>query len=523
LNTPQPGWYQTADGAYERYFDGTEWTQQVRPVSPPQAPVEPPAQAVNPFVQQTASAKPAGSSADKPVKRGKKALVVGGVAIAAILGLGGAGAVAAYQFGVFGAPGAQPTEVLPSTSIAYVSVDMNPSADQKIAAYNLSKKFDKLGVKSQDSLKDDLLRKAFESDDSIDYDKDVKPWLGDRGAVAAVPDASSKDGVAVVVAVEVTDKKKAEADLAQSKKESDDPKSFNYAVVDDYAIVASTKSALDATVNAKSHLADNKQFVDDTTHLNKDRVVTAWVDLDKSADAIAKYRTANGKPTENKSGLTGTAAAAVHLEGDLVEVGGYVTGSGIATGSKVDLIDEIPPGADIAVELTGLDKSLALAFNQAGAQASVLSTIIPGINLPTDIPTLVGSDTAIGINVEKGKQIPDARFSAKTADPSASVAKVNGALASSGFGPLARVAVKGDHYTIETGGPGATSILTNPKFNKVVPNAKDTSAFAFFDISNLLAAYGNEETKDFEAIDAIGVSGQSDGKTGTFTVRVAFK
>ena len=32
--TTQPGWYPTADGAYVRWHDGTQWTDHVAPKSP---------------------------------------------------------------------------------------------------------------------------------------------------------------------------------------------------------------------------------------------------------------------------------------------------------------------------------------------------------------------------------------------------------------------------------------------------------------------------------------------------------
>ena len=97
--------------------------------------------------------------------------------------------------------GDQPAAVLPGNAVAYARVDLNPSAGQKVAAMRFLLKFpsvkDKLGLTGDN---DDLRQKLFElikkyaGDDlaDVDFDKDIKPWLGDRAGMAALPAADGK-------------------------------------------------------------------------------------------------------------------------------------------------------------------------------------------------------------------------------------------------------------------------------------------------------------------------------------------
>ena len=139
-------------------------------------------------------------------KRGKVIPLIAALAMVLVVAGGGI-----FAYGKLKG-GDQPAAVLPGTAVAYARVDLNPSAGQKVAAIRFLMKFpsvkDKLGLTGE---KDDLRQKLFEQikkyagDDlaDVDYDKDVKPWLGERAGIAALPPADGKDDPVVVVAVQV--------------------------------------------------------------------------------------------------------------------------------------------------------------------------------------------------------------------------------------------------------------------------------------------------------------------------------
>ena len=101
----------------------------------------------------------------------------------------GAGAWAAVSFFQ---QGAQPAEALPSTTVAYASVDLDPSGSQKIDAFRTLDKFpafkDQVDIHSVDDVRQKLGDELIKSlgCDGLTFADDIDPWLGNRAAVAAV-------------------------------------------------------------------------------------------------------------------------------------------------------------------------------------------------------------------------------------------------------------------------------------------------------------------------------------------------
>src|SRR3954470_9489031 len=199
-------------------------------------------------------------------------LAVLAIGVSAVL-VAGVGTAVAVLGGLGG--GRQPEDVLPKNVIALAKVDLAPTLGQRKAVYDLSRKFDQVQVKSVASVKDDLLESLFKNDASLDYRKDVKPWLGDRAAIAAVPDGS-EDHVAPVAAVQYTDKAKATSTLKEAQKDDDQ---LAFAFSGDYVIIATTQAEADKYANADEHLSDNKMFTDAIDALDGDQIVTGWVNL----------------------------------------------------------------------------------------------------------------------------------------------------------------------------------------------------------------------------------------------------
>src|SRR5688500_16535777 len=130
-----------------------------------------------------------GSDASDGSSRRWPVLGATAVGVAAALGLGGWGAYALLSGG-----GLQPADALPASAVAYVSLDLDPSAGQKIEAFKILKKFPGIDEELDISSTDDLRRVIFDkvqdegSCTDLDYDADIDPWIGERVALAAVPD-----------------------------------------------------------------------------------------------------------------------------------------------------------------------------------------------------------------------------------------------------------------------------------------------------------------------------------------------
>src|SRR5438132_10765863 len=76
--------------------------------------------------------------------------------------------------------------LVPGDALAYVSVNASPSDAQKSKVASILEKLPKAQRKTFDAEKDQLLGMAV-SKLGLNYETDVKPWLGAEVAVAALP------------------------------------------------------------------------------------------------------------------------------------------------------------------------------------------------------------------------------------------------------------------------------------------------------------------------------------------------
>jgi hypothetical protein len=125
---------------------------------------------------------------EPPKRRGRLISIIAALAVLMVAGAGGA-----FAYSRLAGGGSQPSDVLPASAVAYGRIDLDPGAGQKVNAIRFMMKFP--SVREQLKLtgdKDDLRQKLFEAIkadsggnlDDVDYEKDVKPWLGDRIGVA---------------------------------------------------------------------------------------------------------------------------------------------------------------------------------------------------------------------------------------------------------------------------------------------------------------------------------------------------
>src|SRR5690348_274057 len=143
---------------------------------------------------------PAQQPAPRPGRT--KKLVLGGLGAVLVAGVVAGGlTVGSFLSG----GGTQPEDVLPANTVAFVKIDLDPSASQKIDALRLMGKFPQARPQGDD-LKAALVQKWFDDNPyGLTYQRDVAPWIGDRAAVAGVATSMAKDGIAPVLAVQFTD------------------------------------------------------------------------------------------------------------------------------------------------------------------------------------------------------------------------------------------------------------------------------------------------------------------------------
>jgi hypothetical protein len=188
-------------------------------------------------------------------------LVGGGVVGALAIGAGAWAALNFFQ------QGAQPAEALPASTVAYLSVDLDPSGGQKIDAFRTLNKFpafkDKLGIHSADDVRRKIGEELIKSTGcSLTFDADIDPWLGDRAAIAAVDlGDSAPDPVFVVQA---KDDAKADAGMHELLNCGDNNPvtDVGYDVHDGWVVIAQSQDIADKAVAA----ADKATLADDATY-----------------------------------------------------------------------------------------------------------------------------------------------------------------------------------------------------------------------------------------------------------------
>jgi hypothetical protein len=357
-------------------------------------------------------------------------IAVVAVVVAAVLG---GGAFAAYSFLEGGGP--HPEDVLPSSTIGVVSVDLDPSAGQKISAITSIRRFpalkDALGLHADDDLREFAFKKILQEGDckGLDFDQDIKPWLGKRAALGAV-DLGDADP-APVLALQVSDRAQAEKEFA-AVVDCTDPEDFEFVVGDDYLIAsdsaAHAKAILDDGV--RHPLADDPSYQKWTGEVGDAGVLNFYVsagagkyfrDLvdelglglgpgvgaglagaDPTAGAGVGGRAVGADPFKNFKGMAGT----MRFSDGGMELA-------VATGGTTDLsggrvvgpqVSRLPSDTAIALGF-GVPKDFAAALvdqlggTVAGSSGDFAGEVESetGMDLPDDLQTLLGESLTFSL------------------------------------------------------------------------------------------------------------------------------
>jgi hypothetical protein len=315
-------------------------------------------------------------STTPPGSRRAAALV--GVAVVVMAVLGG-GAYAAYSW--LNGGGAQPADVLPSSTVAVASIDLDPSAGQKIAALKTIRKFpalkDKLGLQADDDLRKWIFDQATNDGDckDVDFDHDVLPWLGKRAAFGAV-DLGGSDP-SPVIALQITDHDKAQKGFKAIVDCAHPGEDFGYVVADDYVL------ASDSTAHARAILAKgaSEPLADDPTYQR-------WTDEAGDAGVLSFYVAPRAK---------------TYVERMLDDLAGSAFGD--RTFSDSETGDPFAVAKDALRDFKGL--AGVVRFGDGGMELAVASSGLQGANDLTTVGKKVGElpeDTALALGVGFSKE-----------------------------------------------------------------------------------------------------------------------
>jgi flagellar basal body-associated protein FliL len=474
-------------------------------------------------------------------KRGKLIPIIAALAMVLVVAGGGI-----FAYGKLNG-GKQPAAVLPGNAVAYARVDLNPSAGQKVAAIRFMLKFpsvkDNLGLTGEN---DDLRQKLFESikkyagDDlaDVDYDKDVKPWLGERAGLAALPAADGKDDPTVVVAIEV--KNEDEAAKGLDKLMAKEDKKPGRAFSNGYVLLADDQATVDQAVatSKDNPLEKNAKFSADMDALGEQGFASVWADMKGIAGMSGKVQ------SEQLAGISdATMAAALRFDSSYVELKGIAHGDQsvkVDGADAGDLIGQLPDTTAGAIAVSGGEnlvdtmwKQLEKASNSNIQEMTEAIEEETGLALPDDLKSLLGKNLAVAIDKDasNGPKIA-ARMETDPAKAEPVVEKLTTLLRrkSSANIPI-RTAKDDDSLVVATDESYAEQVLKGgnlggtDNFKQALPDTKGAVMIGYVDFEaagSLSKRFSSD--KDLSALRSGGyvVRSTGDGKA-EFSLRVVAK
>lgn len=381
------------------------------------------------------SPEPAGSGRRlKPVLVG--VIAVGGLALAGV----GAWAAIALSGG-----GPQPAEALPESTLGYLSLDLDPSAGQKLEALDMLNKFpafeDELGLDAQDDLRRELY--DWLQDDEgcahLDYDADIAPWLGDRAAVAAVDlggdtpepvfvvqskdDAAAEQGVAKIQNCAINGD--ADNDSGVTDTET------GWVVSDGWLLAGTDQQAVETIADqaGAGTLADDATYQKWVEEVGDPGIMTVYLApaagpaMLELLDEVAPGRvdsavstavgTSAEEPRQALADFPGAAAVVRFNDGSLeIEVAGDAgegTSGLLAPGRGGDLVGSLPEDTAAAFGLgltPGWFTDVVERLSAAGGEDLDVEDLLDelsrstGLDFPEDAETLLGEAAAVSVGAD---------------------------------------------------------------------------------------------------------------------------
>lgn len=498
-----------------------------------------------------------------PTGRGRTPWIVGGaVAVVALLG---AGAWAAWSFF---STGPQPAEALPASTVAYASVDLDPSGGQKIEALRTLRKFpafrDQVGLSTDDDVRKWVFEQVQDSGTcpDVDYGDDIEPWLGDRMAVAAVD--RGEDSPVPVVVLQVSDQDAADEALATLRDCGGD---LAWTIDGDWALLGETQEvvdgvAADATDEPLSEDADFEHWTDES---GGDGIATVYVSP-KAGELLAdelggllpgdplaampqEYGTCEAPctgyswtgpedlPSEAADALDGFGGMAATLrfsDGSLeLEVAGDAGSAQSALeGSEAgdDVLATLPDDTGVAIGVGFVEGWLTDLVGEDALRELAAQT---GLDLPEDAETLAGRSAALAVSGDidpdslldspDGAGVPVGLKVEGDADAISSVLEdLGGPFGSDSEGDVVAIGPDPDYREalLADGGLGDTDV-----FQRAVPDAEDASAVLFVDFDagswlDSLAGDDQEVADNLAPLQGLGASLRTADGTTHLVLRV---
>ena len=342
-----------------------------------------------------------------------------------------AGVVVAGYLVVFAAAADRASRAVPASASIYGTIYLQPSAGQKM---NLAALLGHVpGLTDAASLDQKLHEIAGRllAESGLDYEADVRPWLGNQLAFSVEPDGTDPMAADVIVLVAVKDPVEARAALDRIATDLEvvgEPETYEgvdltigpdgqgaWALLEDLLVLgndaATVRAALDADADRAPSLADDTAFVAAMRRVPADHLASMYVNLRGLAGAAGAE--------EQLSGYSNASLALVVEQGGLRVAGNAPFDADVAPANAREafalasepssLANWMPEDTLAELVVFGLGQTLAAAEDQLGATPETgeiadsitelrgLAALFLGIDLDQDLLPLFSREAAVAI------------------------------------------------------------------------------------------------------------------------------
>jgi hypothetical protein len=463
-----------------------------------------------------------------------------GLVVAAVLAVGLVGGAVAYGVAQLSGGGAHPDAMVPSSALAIASVDLDPSAGQKIDALRFARAFPEL--KTRVGGGEDLRKAVFDAVSGpagfAGAWDDVEPWLGERAAVAVLPAADPLDDPVPIVVLAVTDEDKARAGLPEAVP------SASCQVVRSFAVCGNDRATVSRAVAdaGTRSLAQDRTYAGDLAALGDQGIVAAWASLDRlsaaAPDLLSGLRGVGGSLAGAGAQLKGRYVATARFDGPHLEVAGRAVGTGAPRTEGTTDVGTLPQDTLVALGIGDADTLVASAWQRVRAAASGMGgekafddqvsqlSATMGLTLPDDVTAAVGDRLSVAVGTGGTP-----RVAVRVTGSSDSVERLRAAVERASGSTLA-TARSGEATVIATDQAYATAVAQGSglagteRFDDAVPDADRAQAVLYLDVEGLVAGYGPQLGVDagtlqrLRPVSALGVTVRPDGDALDVRLRV---
>jgi hypothetical protein len=269
-----------------------------------------------------------------------------------------------------GGAGADPASIAPAGTSLYLDFVLRPKGEMKTNIEGLAQKI--AGVDDLGGLIIEELEESADEGEEVDFEKEVEPWLGERGAYI-YPKIGGGDSDAFAMAVETTDSDAAEEFLNKQAEQADEEvtdESFEgvdfkldedgdtSGIIEGLLVIAEEEAVFKEVITASKEesLADESNYSDAISGIPDDSAANVFVDI----SGLIRAAEAEGEIDKEVKLLFENAG--INLK-DATAVASLVPGSDrIEIDVSSDAIEENVPSGDASELLGSLPADSFVAF-----------------------------------------------------------------------------------------------------------------------------------------------------------------